>query len=210
MDTASGDSLARMTRFMSSMVLMSSARHAPTVMAAVAQMASVPPHAKARPGVGSGISLIFLPPISTKLVSTRCLAMRHSSASPAPFLRCSGCSLISAVALLTLNMVTPSAPAHLDAPRLMRLEPRPPDTMPGACVRCMNDRSTVRVSTRAACSDGGTASLSWCAITWGSVPAETNDEAERVGMESKRPEALSFFVYAWNSRSCSSLKNRSS
>ena len=103
------------------MFLMSRILHVPTVSAAVPQMASVPPHAMARPGVGSGMSLIFLPAISTKELSTMWRAARLSTPS-----MCLGAAAMSSWALWTLKMVVFSTPLatvpalHLFLPRLTR------------------------------------------------------------------------------------------
>ena len=74
--------------------------HAVSVKPSVPHTASVPPQAIARPGVGSGMSLIRFPATSTKEVSTMCFAALDSSV----FARF-GPSDINVDALCTLKMV---------------------------------------------------------------------------------------------------------
>ena len=151
--------------------------HVPTTTAAVPHTASVPPHAMARPGVGSGSSLTFFPAISTTVLSTMCLAALLSTPS-----RCLGAVDISSFALCTEKMVVFSTPdavvpaVHLFLPRLTR-EPIVSEPMrygspvhtPLMTWRVRNERSSWRVT---CVSRAGVDTRTECASTCGSALAE--------------------------------------
>ena len=192
----SGLSCAFMTRLMSSIVWIPNTLHVPTARAAVPQIAIVPPHAKARPGVGSGKSLILFPAISTNVLSTMCCAALCSTP-----LRCLGVSDMRAAALSTLKMVVFSMPVfvpalHLFLPMLTRdpsvtelIRYGSPVHTPLMIWRVMKERSSCL---RSRTSSAGADRRSWCANTCGSALAE-NERGAAAGIWSYLPEALSFF-----------------